>query len=47
MAGPPMVRGCIFGVVGAAHPDGAKPRPYYIIEKVGGVFAWACNAMLS
>ena len=46
MAGPLMVRGWIFGVAGPANPGGAGPRPYYIIGKVGGVFAWACNAML-
>ena len=68
MAGPPTVRGWIFGVAGAAragvfgvgcwakrksqrsaNPGGAKPRPYYIIGKVGGVFVWgfpfACRGL--
>ena len=31
----------------SANPGGAKPRPYYIIGKVGGVFVWGlqCSAL--
>ena len=47
IAGPPTVRGRIFGVVGAARAGGAKPRPYYIIERAGVFLRGACNAALS
>ena len=65
MAGPPTVRGRIFGVVGAAragvfgvgcgakrksqrsaNPGGAKPRPYYIIGKVGVFLRGACLSLV-
>ena len=33
MAGPPTVRGNIFGIAAAANAGGAKPRPYGEIAK--------------
>ena len=41
IAGPPTVRGCIEGLR-VRQRRASNARPYYIIGKSGGVFAWAC-----